>query len=96
MRNCEDCGKVAPPHYVGERLCCYCFHFWLADGVWRKVIRQSYAELLCLQCVRKRLGRDLVILDFGDQHNFAGIDKKAYKQAMVHYVNSGATYAEIW
>src|SRR5581483_2192484 len=67
-RYCDDCKKEAPPHYArdwrGYHYCCSCFLYWVIDRIWQKVIRENYASILCLYCLRKRLGRNLNSRDF--------------------------------
>jgi len=110
---CYDCKKPTMPHlfpnYDGSdcRVCCWCFYFWLTDKTWRKVTTKYYQKhgiqnngMLCLYCVRKRLGRKLEEDDFRkDQHGFFDPQEetlKSYIARMVKYANSKKNKSLVW
>ena len=56
---CRDCGEdTAPPDKRGRRVT------WKVDDrIWRKAKMKPH-EHLCQRCLARRLGRELVFLDF--------------------------------
>ena len=66
--NCDDCGNdTSPSTGIAE-------YYMVADGVWQEgVAKGKPVDTLCIGCLEKRLGRELVAADFsGYPLNYMG------------------------